>query len=403
MRKGERAMDTELIRREFPALERRINGMRVIFADNASTTLKSRSTIDAVCHYCTSICANVHRGVNALAREAEELYEGARRKVAQFINAEPREIVFVRNATQGINLASHLANLRPMDEVIVTRSEHHSNILPWADKGQLMFAGLDEEGRVDAGSVERLITRRTHVVAFGHVSNVTGLINPAAEIIAIAKGHRLLTLVDAAQSAPHMKLDVKKLGCDFLVLSGHKLTGPSGTGVLYVRREILEDAKPIELGGGMVTHVTGSQYQLEGIPSRFEAGTPNIEGTIGLGTAIDFLESVGMEEICRHSLELGKRLVKGLQSVPGIRVYPESTRDRVGIAAFVLKGMAPDELSRALSDTFGIMTRSGLHCAEPLVRHFGQPGMVRVSLYLYNTFWEVDYIVGALTQISREM
>ena len=394
-------MDVEAVRREFPALERRINGKRVVFADNASTTLKSRRTIEAVNHYYTSICANVHRGVNTLAKEAEDLYEGARRKIACFVGAELNEIILIRNATHGINLASHLSNLQPMDEVITTLSEHHSNILAWTDKAQLRFAQLDEEGRVDAGSIERLITKRTHVITFGHVSNVTGLINPAAEIISIAKQHRLLTLVDAAQSAPHMKLDVKKLGCDFLVMSGHKLTGPSGTGALYVRRDILEKASPIEFGGGMVSHVTGSQYQLEGIPSRFEAGTPNIEGTIGLGAAVDFLESIGMDEIRLHSLELGKRLVKGLKSVPGLKVYPESARDRIGIGAFVLPGIPADELSRALSDTFGIMTRSGLHCAEPLVRHFGQPGMVRVSLYLYNTSWEVDYIVRALTQISR--
>jgi len=240
-------------------------------------------------------------------------------------------------------------------------------------------------------------------VAFGHVSNVTGLMNPAPEIVAVAKKHGLLTLVDAAQSVPHMKLNVKKLGCDFLAFSGHKMTGPSGTGALYVRRELLSKARPVEFGGGMATEVSGSHYQLEGIPNRFEAGTPNIEGTIGLGATIDFLESIGMDAIHQHSLKLGRKLVKGLQSVADLEVYPECVHDHIGIASFVLPGIPADELARALSDDFGIMTRSGFHCAEPLVRHFGHPGIVRVSLYLYNTFEEIGYIIRALKQIRQEL
>ena len=392
-------MNMEPVRMNFPALELRLNGVPVIFADNASTTLKSEETIKAVTHYYTRVCANVHRGVGALAQEAEAEYEGARRKVAEFINADPDEIIFTRNATQGINIASQFVLFRPLDEVVTTVAEHHSNILPWAKKVRIFLANIDEEGRVDAGSVERLISKRTKLIAIGHVSNVTGLIHPVERAIAAAKAHGVLTLVDAAQSAPHLPIDVKELGCDFLVFSGHKMTGPSGVGVLYVRRELLAKAEPVEFGGGMVTEVTGSQYQLEGIPTRFEAGTPNIEGVIGLGAAVDFLQSVGMDDIRRHSLSLGKRLVKGLRSVPGLKVYPQSTRDHVGIASFVMPGIAADELARQLSDRFNIMTRSGLHCAEPLVRAFGQPGMVRASLYIYNTAGEVDAIVAALQRI----
>ena len=395
-------MDVEEVRRHFPALARRINGRPVLFADNASTTLKSVNTIGAVARYYMEVCANVHRGTSAISREAEACYEGARAKVARFINAQPEEVVFVRNTTHGINLASHLMDFQPGDEVVSTLSEHHSNILPWTKRARVHLAALDRDGRIDPHSVARLINRRTRLVALGHVSNVTGLVNPVRDIIEIAKRFGIPTLVDAAQSAPHMKLDVKELGCDFLAFSGHKLTGPSGIGILYVRREILEGAEPDEFGGGMVAHVQEDGYQLEGIPYGFEAGTPNIEGAIGLGTAIDFLEKVGMEAILEHSLALGRELLDALRSVPRLRVYPECSEGRIGIACFVLPGIPANELTELLSTRFGIMTRSGHHCAEPLVRHLGQQAMTRVSLYLYNTPREIRYITDALELVSRD-
>jgi cysteine desulfurase/selenocysteine lyase len=393
-------VNIEAIREAFPALKRTVKGKPVIFADNAATTLKSQRVIDAVVRYYTEICSNVHRGINVLAEEAEALYEGARETVADLLNASPREIVWVKNATEGINLASHLLDLGPDDEVVTAISEHHSNILPWSVKAKVRFAGLAPDGRVDPQSVRDLVSEKTKLVVIGHVSNVTGLENPVADILAIARERGALSLVDASQSAPHMPIDVKALGCDFLAFSGHKMGGPSGTGALYGREELLTACTPHAFGGGMVKRVSKEDYELEDLPHRFEAGTPNIEGSIGLGAAADFLDEIGLDAIHEHGLRLGRRLAEALCAIPGVSVFPETAEGRLGIAAFTLEGFIADDLAAILCNRYGIMTRSGVHCAEPLVRHFGQDGLIRVSLYLYNTEEEVDAIARAVGEIA---
>jgi cysteine desulfurase/selenocysteine lyase len=390
------------IREHFPALARRSGGKQVVFADNASTSLKPRVVIDAVQHYYTDVCANVHRGVSLLAQEADALFEDARVAVADLINASADEIVFVRNTTEAINLAAHLVGLGQDDEIVCSVADHHSNLLPWRARAAVRTATVNESGELPVDDMLGAIGPRTRLLALGHASNVTGVIAPIEAMIAEARRRGLLTLVDAAQSVAHMPIDVKALGCDFLAFSAHKMCGPSGIGVLYGRRELLEAGSPMLFGGGMVTRVTSQAVELERIPHRYEAGTPNIEGAIGLGAAARFLMAVGMDDVQEHGRRLAQALVEQVGGIPGLELRPAlSSATRLPIVSFTARGMSADDLAGMLSNRYAIMVRSGMHCAEPLVRHFGDRAQVRVSLALYNTLDEVAYIGEALRAVCR--
>ena len=388
------------VRKEFPALARVVGGRQVVFADNAATSLKPQCVIDAVVHYYSQICANVHRGVNILAQEADGLYEDARRSIAELIHASPEELVFVRNATEGINLAAHVVGLQEGDEVVCSLADHHSNFLPWFARARVKMVAPDEGGRVTPRAFAERVNAKTRLVALGHVSNVTGIVAPVRDIIQEMKKRGLLTLVDGAQSVGHMPIDVRDLGCDFFAFSGHKMLGPSGIGVLYARGELLEAAQPMLFGGGMVLHVTADGYEPEAVPHKFEAGTPNIEGALGMGAAARFLMDLGMDNVRSHSAELAGALVREVQSVEGVRTFPKDTPgERLPIVSFAVPGMSADNVAAILCNRYGIMVRSGVHCAEPLVRHFGEKGLARVSLHVYNTLDEVHYIGDSLRNL----
>jgi cysteine desulfurase/selenocysteine lyase len=397
-------LDVAEIRKEFPALSRQLGGRPIVFADNAATSLKPKCVIHAVEHYYTQVCANVHRGVNVLAEEADALYEEARKCVADLIHARPDEIIFVRNTTEAINLAAHMLDLAPEDEVICSLTNHHSNFLPWFTRAKVRLVMPDGEGRTAPGAFEELVTPRTKLIAIGHVSNVTGVIAPVAELIGAAQKRGIRSLVDAAQSVSHMPLDVQKLGCDFLAFSGHKMLGPSGIGVLYARREFLASVKPLFYGGGMVAHVAEDGFDLAPAPARFEAGTPNIEGALGVGAAAAFLMDIGQENVYQHSRQLAAALVSELKTIGRLRAYPQnSAAERLPIVSFAVEGMAADDVAGMLCNRYNIMVRSGVHCAEPLVRRFGEKGVSRISLHLYNTTDEVAYIADCLRTLCKHL
>lgn len=395
-------LNEQVVRKEFPILQRRLAGRDIVFADNAATSLKPRCVIDAVRHYYTHVCANVHRGINVLAQEADDLYEEARNSVADLINARPEEVIFVRNATEGINLAAHILGLKRGDEIVCSLTDHHSNFLPWFVHATARPVPPDAEGRVTVESFVERMNSSTKLVAVGHVSNVTGVVSPVVRIIEAAGERGIPTLVDGAQSVTHMPMDVKELGCDFLAFSGHKMLGPSGIGVLYARRELLEAGSPMLYGGGMVSRVTTDEFQLEPLPHRFEAGTPNIEGAIGLGAAARFLSSVGMQDVHEHSRQLARALADEVGSIDGVRVLAGNSGDgRMPIASFAVGAVSANDAAAILCNRYGIMVRSGVHCAEPLMRHFGESGLARISLYLYNTLDEVEYIGMSLRRMCR--
>jgi len=394
--------DVEKIRDEFPILKRQLGGKPIVFADNAATSLKPLCVINAVEHYYTHICANVHRGVNVLAEESDSLYEDARKNTSDLINARSEEIVFVRNATEAINLAAHILDLTRDDEIICSLSDHHSNFLPWFVKAKVRHVVPDKEGRVTSASFVDKITPNTKLIALGHVSNVTGIVSPVGEIIEEAKKRGIATLIDGAQSVTHIPMDVRELGCDFLAFSGHKMLGPSGIGALYARRELLESGSPMLYGGGMVSEVTQNSFTAESIPHKFEAGTPNIEGAMGMGAAAKFLKAIGMENIQEHSIQLAESLFNKLEAISGLRVVPEkSSAERMPIVSFTIRGISADNIAAILCNRYNIMVRSGVHCAEPLIRHFGESGLVRISLYLYNTVGEVAYIADSLRKLCE--
>jgi cysteine desulfurase/selenocysteine lyase len=394
--------DVEEIRNEFPILKREMGGKPIVFADNAATSLKPMCVINTVEYYYTHVCANVHRGVNVLAEEADGLYEDARKNISDLINAKPEEIIFVRNATEGINLAAHILNLTKEDEIICSLSDHHSNFLPWFVKAKVKHVMPDEEGRVTCASFIDKISSKTKLIALGHVSNVTGIVSPVGDIIQEAKKKGILTLIDGAQSITHIPINVRELGCDFLAFSGHKMLGPSGIGVLYARRELLESGLPMLYGGGMVASVTQSGFKPASVPHKFEAGTPNIEGAIGMGAAAKFLATIGMENIYKHSKQLTATLVSELDTIKGLRAHPEnSSSERMPIASFTVQGISADNIAAILCNRYNVMVRSGVHCAEPLLRHFGERGLVRISLYLYNTIDEVAYITESLRKLCQ--
>ncbi|GIW46802.1 MAG: cysteine desulfurase [Deltaproteobacteria bacterium] len=402
-------LDPYEIRKDFPIFERKIRGKPLIYLDNAATTQKPRSVIESEKRFYEEINANIHRAVYTLSYEATVLYEEAHKKVADFIGAKSwREIVFTRNATESINLVAYgwgLRRLKEGDEVLLTIMEHHSNIVPWQMlrdlKGiVLRFLDVDSEGRLDLDKLHNLLSERTKLVSIIHASNVLGVINPLKYIINEAKKVGALVLVDAAQSIPHIPIDVSDLGCDFLVASGHKMLGPTGIGFLYGRSELLDSMDPFLYGGDMIETVTLDKATWNELPWKFEAGTPNIAGGIGLGVAIDYLNKIGLRNIAYMEKELLDYAFARFSDLPWIEVYGPKDDERIGVISFNIKGIHPHDIAGVL-DEEGIAVRSGHHCAQPLMRRLGMDNAVRVSFYLYNTKEEVDRLVDVLREVKR--
>ena len=404
--------DVNKIREDFPLLKRRRedDGKPFIYLDNAATSLKPIQVIEAVTNYYEKHCANIHRGVHTLSQEASQLYEEAHDKVARFIGAKSREeIVFVKNTTEAINYVAYGLDWKLGDEVITTVMEHHSNIVPWQlirDRFgvKIKFLDLKDKWYLDLEQLEGLITEKTKLVTVVHVSNVIGTINPVEEICKIAHEHEVPVLIDGAQSVPHLPVDVKKIKCDLLVFSAHKMLGPTGVGALYIREGLGEEMCPTFGGGDMIRRVTLEKSEWNVMPWKFEAGTPNIAGGIGFGAAVEYLEKLGMEWVRSHEKELTKYLLERLYEIPKVTVYgPEDVEKRGGVVAFTVEGLDSHELAMYLDELENIAIRSGVHCAEPLHMKLGIPSSARASVYVYNTKEEVDIFCSTLEKIVREL
>lgn len=399
-------MGLEHVRDDFPLLAREVAGRPVAYLDNAATSLKPRPVVEAMNDHYFRTCANIHRGKHLLSEEASIAFEEARATAARFLGSEVHEVVFVAGATAGINLVADGLRLAPGENVVASVLDHHANLLPWSARAELRMAPLGEDGLPDLAAAEALIDARTRIVAVTQCSNVTGAIVPVDRWAAMARAHGVPLLVDAAQGAAHGATDVRALGCDFLVLSGHKCCGPTGTGVLYGRAERLEALQPRSLGGGTVSEVTAEgDYTLRQVPWRLEAGTPNIAGVIGMGEAFRYLVALGMDAIEARNHALREALVREVRALRRLKVYhPPLESPAAPIVALNVDGGAPgtpDLVSRMLSDSFGIMTRSGHHCCHPLHARLGADGSVRVSLQFYNTLEEVRRLGEAMAVVAQ--
>ncbi len=395
----------ERTRADFPLLARTVDGRPITYLDSASTAPKPRCVIDAVARCYTQHTANVHRGVHVLSDEATAAYEGARGEIASFLNASPAEIVFTRNTTEGVNLVAHGLGLRPDDEVVLTALEHHSNYLPWRTVARVVPVSLTEDGWPLYDEVGHAMNARTRLLALAQVSNTAGVEAPVRAWVEAAHARGLPVLVDASQSAGHLPVDVRALDCDFLVLSGHKLLGPSGIGVLYGKRDRLAALALYQTGGGMVRVHRAESFEVHDVPLRFEAGTPNIEGAVGLGAAVRYLRGLGMEAVAAHSRALGRRLVEGLRAIPGVRIVADSAPLplRVGLATFSLEapGLSQESLARLLCDRYQILVSGGAHCAHILHHRLNVEATVRISANVFNTVGEIDAALAALGEIAR--
>ncbi|MCW4044476.1 MAG: cysteine desulfurase [Candidatus Bathyarchaeota archaeon] len=409
-------MDSYRIREDFPILKRKINNYPLIYFDNAATTQKPKQVLDAVRGFYENHNANVHRAVHTLSQEATALYENAREKIKKFINAQDSaEIVFVRGTTEAINLVAYswgLRNLKSGDEVLVSLMEHHSNIVPWEilskiNGFRIQYAKVNSDGTLNYEDYESKFTSKTRLACLGHVSNVSGVINDVKRIGKVAHEHGALMLVDAAQSVPHMPVDVKYLDVDFLAFSGHKMLAPTGIGVLYGQKELLEQLAPFQGGGEMIREVSFSQEQNRSsiswneLPWKFEAGTPNICGAIGLMEAVNYLERLGMAEVLQHEKALTEYALKRMQECSNVMVYgPSDLQLKCGIVPFNVDGLSSHDVA-LLCDNYGIMLRSGFHCAQPLHQIFKLQSSARASFYVYNTTEEIDRFVDVLKEIAN--
>jgi cysteine desulfurase/selenocysteine lyase len=401
----------ELTRADFPILERVVNGRPLVYLDSAASSQRPRSVIEAMSRYYERSHANVHRSIHTLGEEATELYELARDRVQRFIGAAAREeVVFTRGTTDGLGLIAETIGrtLRPGDEIVVTELEHHSNLIPWQlvarDRGaSLKAVPVREDGSLDLAALDRHLGARTRVVAFAHVSNVLGTITPVAEIVRRAHAVGALTVVDGAQAAPHLRLDMSAQACDFYVFSAHKMLGPTGIGVLYGRREVLDRLEPGRGGSEMIKEVWIDHAQWNDLPWRFEPGTPPIAEAVGLTAAIEYLEKLGMDRVAEHEGALAAAAVKGLAAIPGVRVYgPPAGVPRGAVVAFAIEGLHPHDVA-ALLDADGIAVRAGHHCAMPLMRCLGVVGTSRASFSVYNAPDEVDTLVTAVAGLRTKL
>ena len=399
-------LDVERIREDFPILKQEVRGKPLVYLDNAATAQKPQVVLDTLVRYYTTENANVHRGVHCLSERATEDYEGARAKVRRFINAaDEREIIFVRGTTEGINLVANSYGRRFIkegDEIIITAMEHHSNIVPWQlvceERGaRLRVIPMNDDGELLLDEFAKLLGPRTKLVSVVYVSNSLGTINPVKRIVEMAHAQGVPVLVDGAQSTPHMPIDVQDLGCDFYAFSGHKLYGPTGIGVLYGKAELLEAMPPYQGGGEMIRSVTFEKTTYNVIPHKFEAGTPNIAGAIGLGAAIDYVSGIGLDRIAAYERELLRYGTERLSSVPGLRLIG-TAKEKAGILSFTLGDIHPHDIGTIL-DSEGIAIRAGHHCTQPVMDRFGIPATARASLAFYNTKAEIDALVNGLYKV----
>ena len=401
-----KAFDVQRVRADFPILRRQVHGRPLVYLDNAATTQKPQVVLDALRRYYTEQNANVHRGVHQLSEIATEAYDGARTKVRRFFNASSdREIIFTRNATESINLVAQAyarPKLQPGDEVLISAMEHHSNIVPWqlvcAERGaHLRVAPMDDRGELMLEEFERLLGERTRIVAVTHMSNALGTINPVADIVRMARARNVPVLIDGSQAAYHMPVDVQALGADFYVATGHKLYGPTGIGVLYGRESRLEAMPPFLGGGDMIASVTFEKSTWNELPYKFEAGTPHIEGAIGLGAAVDYIQSVGLDGMAAHEQELLAYGTQVLEAIPGVRMIGTARR-KASILSFVIDGIHPHDIG-TIVDREGVAIRTGHHCAQPVMDRLGIPATARASLAMYNTREELDALGAALHKV----
>lgn len=400
--------NVEDIRQDFPILQRDVYGRPLVYLDNAATTQKPRSVVEAISNEYYSTNANVHRGVHFLSQKATDLHEAARERVRQFINAcSTAEVLFTRGTTESLNLVASSfgeAFLKEGDEVIVSVMEHHSDIVPWQllreRKGIVIrVIPMDDSGRLDLEAYERLFSERTRLVCVAHVSNVLGTVNPVKKMAATAHAHGAYMLVDGAQSIPHFKVDVQDLDCDFLTFSGHKIYGPTGIGVLYGRESLLEKMPPYQGGGEMIARVTFEHTTYERLPYKFEAGTPDYVGTHALAAAIDYVEALGMDEIAAHERRLTQYAMERLGAIKDMHLYG-TTPDKDAVVAFNVGNIHPLDLGTLL-DRLGIAIRTGHHCAQPLMQRCGVEGMARASFALYNTMDEIDKLAEGIERVSK--
>ncbi|MEO1782904.1 cysteine desulfurase [Enterococcus diestrammenae] len=398
-------LDATKIRRDFPILDQIVNDEPLVYLDNAATTQKPEAVLQTLMDYYHHDNANVHRGVHTLAERATQAYEAAREKVRQFIHAkETAEILFTRGTTTSLNWVARSfgdAFVEEGDEIVISYMEHHANIIPWqqlaqAKKAKLIYIDVTPEGFLDMADAQRKIGPKTKIVAIAHVSNVLGGINPIEELIALAHAHDAVMVVDGAQAVPHMPVDVQALDCDFYAFSGHKMCGPTGIGVLYGKRQWLEQMEPVEFGGEMIDFVNLYDSTWKELPWKFEAGTPNIAGAIALGRAIDYLNAIGMPSIHEYEQELVAYILPKLQAIEGVTIYgPQDPAKHTGVMAFNLDGLHPHDVATAL-DMEGVAVRAGHHCAQPLLNYLQVPATARASFYFYNTKDDADRLVDAI-------
>jgi cysteine desulfurase / selenocysteine lyase len=402
--------DIEKTKKDFPILDQKMNGQRLVYLDNAATTQKPKKVIDTISEFYEKYNANTHRGIYQLSEKATFLYEEAREKVRAFIGAEKtEEVIFTRGTTESINLVAYSwgrKNIEKGDEILLTAMEHHSNIVPWQllakEKGAILkFIPVNKSGELIIEDIDQYFTKRTKLLALIHVSNALGVVNPVKQIIAKAHTKNVPVLLDGAQSVPHMPVNVQDLDCDFFAFSGHKMLGPTGIGALYVREDILEEMPPFLSGGSMIREVTMEDTQFEDLPIKFEAGTMPIAQVIGLGAAIDYLNSIGMEEIWKHEQEIVNYALDKVRAIDGVTVYgPEEKVERSGVVSFAIDGVHPHDTASIL-DEAGVAIRAGHHCTQPLLRAIGTETTARASFYIYNDKKDVDQLVEAINKAIK--
>ena len=400
--------DVGRVREEFPALRQLVHGKPLVYLDNAATTQKPQLVIDTITRFYQEDCSNIHRGVHLLSERATKAYEDVRLAVQQFINAaDPAEVIFVRGTTEAINLVAHSygrTHVQAGDAVLISAMEHHSNIVPWQilceERGaSLRVVPMNGRGEFLLDEYEKLLTPRTKLVAVSHVSNALGTVNPVRQIIAMAHEHSIPVLVDGAQAVPHLQVDVQELDCDFYAFSGHKMYGPTGVGVLYGKKRLLEAMPPYQGGGDMISSVTFEKTTYNRLPFKFEAGTPNIAGVIGLGAAIEYLGRISLERVAVHEHYLLAYATERISSLPGVRLIG-TAQEKAAVLSFVLEGVHPHDIGTVL-DQEGIAVRTGHHCAQPVMQFFGVPATTRASFALYNTEEEVDALMRGLCKVQE--
>ncbi len=403
--------DAKKVRLDFPILSRKNRGKRFVYLNNAATTQKPRQVIDAISDFYSSTHGTVNRGISEISSKATEMYDKAHENIGRFVNAKKEETIFTKNTTESLNLLAYslsMGFLQKGDEVLLTKMEHHSNLVPWQQLSKefgysVKFAGLTPDGQIDLNDMQEKISKKTKIISFVHCSNVLGSINDAKKISQLARDNGALSIVDGAQSVPHMPVDVKKIDCDFLAFSGHKMLGPTGIGVLYGKKERLEEMRPFLYGGEMISEVFFDHSTWNDLPYRFEAGTPNSEGAVGLNAAVEYLKKLGMENVFSHEQQLTKFALEKLNELGFVQTYGPAPEKRSGVVSFNVKGVHPHDVGGVL-DEFGVEIRTGSHCAQPLSAELGlESGSARMSFYVYNSKEDIETAVEAIKKTFKMM